>query len=106
VAAPSAQVAFSGRLPPAALVHIRHVLLAFPDTPDKIGLGLGLPGQAEELLRHAQFQQAALDQEDLAGVKRHAEHMVNIMEGKQGANFGDHGRDLLTSSHRPKRSEL
>ncbi len=92
-ATPSAQVAFSGRLPPAALVHIHHVLFAFPDTPDKIGLGLGLLAQAEELLRHAQFQQAAFDQEDLAGVKRHAEHMVNIMEGKQGANFGDLNQD-------------
>lgn len=91
--APSAPVAFSGRLPAAALTHLRHILLAFPDTPDKIGLGLGLLAQAEELLRHAQFQQAALDQKDLAGVKRHAEHLVNIVEGNQGANFGDLNQD-------------
>lgn len=92
-AAPSDRVAFSGRLPLGALVHIRHVLLSFPDAPEKTGLGLGLRSQADELLRHAQFQQAALDNRDLDGVKRHAEHMINLIEGQQGANFGDLNND-------------
>jgi len=90
---PSGQVAFAGQLPPAALVHIRHVLLAFPDTPKNIGLGIGLLGQIGVIAQHMGFQLDTLNQQNLAGVKLHAEHLVNIIEGNQGDHYGDLNRD-------------
>ena len=90
---PSDRIAFAGQLPPAALVHIRHVLLAFPDTPKNIALGIGLLGQVGVISQHMGYQLDTLDKQNLAGIQLHAEHLVNIVEGNQGAHYGDLNRD-------------
>jgi plastocyanin len=90
---PSGPVVASAQLPPNAMVHIRHLLVSFPGTPGKIGLDVGLRQQTEELLRHAQFARDALRANDLAGVKRHTEHMILLIEGKKGPDYKDLDRD-------------
>lgn len=92
-ASPSADVALKGQLPPKALVHLRHLLVSFGATPGKIGLEVGLRGQVELLNQHAQFMRDAQASGNLAGVKLHAEHMVNIIEGSKGADYGDLNKD-------------
>lgn len=82
-------IVMAGALPEKALVHIRHVLFSIGNTPGKLGFALGLRQEADELLRHAQFLKDALDAGDFRLEKLHAEHIVNIVEGAQGQDFGD-----------------
>ena len=42
---------------------------------------------------HAGNVQNAVNEDDLAEAQRHAEHVINILSGKESANFGDHNRD-------------
>jgi plastocyanin len=83
----------SGQLPPKALIHIRHLLVSFDATPKKIGLEVGLRGQVDVVHQHAEFMRDAQAAGDLASVKLHAEHLVNIIEGAKGANYGDLNKD-------------
>jgi plastocyanin len=91
--APSGPVVFKGQIPPNALVHVRHVLAAFPAAPDGTALGIGMFEQATELRRHAEFLRDAVRGNDLEGVGRHAEHIVNLIEGEKGQNYGDLNKD-------------
>jgi plastocyanin len=84
-----ANVLMIGALPAKALVHIRHVLGTFDTTPNKTGFALGLRQEADEILRHAELLKKTFDAGDLAGEKRHAEHLINMIEGRQGEHFGD-----------------
>jgi plastocyanin len=79
----------SGKLPPQALVHMRHVLVSSDDTPDQVGFAIGLRQESDKVLIHAQFLQDAVDESNLANVLFHAEHLVNMIEGNQGEHFGD-----------------
>jgi plastocyanin len=78
-----------GTLPGQALVHVRHILVAIPGTPNGLGFGLGLRQETDELLRHAQFLRDAMTDKDLPFEKLHAEHIVNLIEGSQGDHYGD-----------------
>ena len=72
-----------------ALVHVRHILVGIPSTPGGIGFGIGLRDQSDELLRHAEFLNEALNDGNLPLEKLHAEHMINLIEGKEGEHYGD-----------------
>jgi hypothetical protein len=84
-----ANVLMTGALPPQALVHIRHVLVTFDTTPNKTGFALGLRQEADEIRRHAELLKKTFDAGDLDGERRHAEHLINMIEGRQGEHFGD-----------------
>jgi plastocyanin len=79
----------TGTLPPVALVHLREVLVGADDTPDQVALAIGLRQESDKVLQHAQFLQDAVDESNLANVLFHAEHLVNMIEGKAGEHFGD-----------------
>lgn len=91
--APSSMVAYSGQLPGPSLIHIRHLLVSFPATPNKIGLEVGLRDQTNILRRHSEFMVDALKEDDLAAIKLHAEHLVNLIEGSKGPDYGDLNKD-------------
>jgi plastocyanin len=38
---------------------------------------------------HAKEMQAALQRNDLTDARRHAEHLINLVEGKHGSDYGD-----------------
>ncbi|MCA9921074.1 MAG: hypothetical protein KC421_01815, partial [Anaerolineales bacterium] len=78
---------YSGQQVAAALSLIRTITVAGGDAPTAYGLGARL--QAEELLRHAEFVQTAYDLLSIADAQRHAEHIINLLEGENGAHFGD-----------------
>jgi hypothetical protein len=91
-AAPATEIAnvlMTGALPAQTLIHIRHVLVTFDTTPNKAGFALGLRQEADEILRHAELLKKIFDAGDLEGAKRHAEHLINMIEGRQGEHFGD-----------------
>jgi plastocyanin len=87
--APSANVVYSNTLPEASLVHIRHLMVSIAFTPNKIGLETGLRAQTQEMRRHAEFLRDAAASGQLPAVKQHAEHIVNLIEGTKGSNYGD-----------------
>ena len=80
-------VVYSGRQADQALTHIRLIVTSSDDAPAAYGLGARY--QTEELLRHAEFVQTAYDLLSIADARRHAEHLVNLLQGAQGEQFGD-----------------
>lgn len=49
-------------------------------------------------IQHSNLMQEALDADDLTEARRHAEHAVNILNGENGAVFGDLDGDGLTQN--------
>ena len=79
----------AGALPEEALTQVRYVLVSVPATPKQIGFALGLRQQSDVVLLHAQFLRDAVNENNLANLQFHAEHLVNIIEGEQGEHYGD-----------------
>ena len=86
---PSGQVAFSSGIPPMALDHIKHLLVAFDETPNKTGMLVGLIQDTTLVDEQANAMLAAYDQQDAAGVRSHAEAIYNLLVGKKGDGYGD-----------------
>lgn len=80
-------VVYRGQQAPEALSHIRTIAADSSDAPAPYGLGARR--QAEELLRHAEYIQTAHDLLSIADAQRHAEHVVNVLQGAEGEHFGD-----------------
>ena len=89
----SNEVAFSVSLPPDGLAHLRHLLVSFNGTPQKIGFVRGL--DADTLLLHESAQQmlASYEARDEAGVDLHAERMLNLILGSQSKEYKDWNGD-------------
>ena len=84
---PSAIPLFSHQIPAAGMAHIRHLLVLWPQPDDSTsGILTNLKGQLDVAILHANL---AKDSSTLAAVKNHLEHVINIIEGSDGANFGD-----------------
>jgi plastocyanin len=86
-------VRYRAELPPKALVFLRQALASLPGAPNTTSAAAGALEQAEELQLHVDLARGAARANDVAGVQRHAEHVVNLLEGQQGANFGDRNSD-------------
>ncbi len=84
-------VLLSGVLPPAALIHIRHVLSGIGITPNGVGFAVGLRAETDELLRHAQFLRDAQNAGDLPLVRVHAEHLINIIRDSEARDANGDG---------------
>ncbi len=82
---------FSGAVPPKAMIHVRHVLFQFPDTPKNTGLLLGAFANMKVLNDHIGLAQKSLDAKDLKAVRLHLEHIYNIAVGASA------GKDLNES---------
>ncbi len=87
--APSGNVVYAGRIPPLALMHLQHLLLGFDDTPDHVGLTVGLLQQATVLNTTAKELMTAQQVGDLATLRRDAEGLVNLIAGPGGEGGGD-----------------
>lgn len=91
-------VAFNGILPAGSLLHIRHVVFQFPQNPDGKGFLLGADEQARLAVEHAGFLQEELAAGNIDEAQRHAEHVINILEGESGSRFGDLDGDGLAQN--------
>ena len=102
---PAAEVIFSGEIPLPVMEHIRYILAASPETsdgpgtsPKGVGFALGALGQAALAQEHASFQQQAVNEANIPNLRFHAEHVINIIEGSNGPNFGDNDGNGLISN--------
>ncbi len=91
--APSSQVLIANSLSPAAIGPVRELLVASTDAPDHTPYALGLITLSEELFRHAKAVNGATIVGDKAGVSRHLEHMLTILEGQGGEHYIDFDHD-------------
>lgn len=88
-ARPAGRELMRDEVPQAAMVHIRHLLARFEETPNNTPLATGLLAQAALAADHANLAKLAVQANDLAVARLHLEHVVNIIEGDKGPNFGD-----------------
>lgn len=88
-AKPAGKELMRDEIPAPALTHIRHLLARFEETPANAPLSTGLLSQAGFAADHANLARLAVQSNDLAGVRLHMEHIVNVIEGDKGPNFGD-----------------
>jgi tRNA A-37 threonylcarbamoyl transferase component Bud32 len=88
VTAPSDQIAFQGELDAVFVTQMNQLFVASDEATGKayfpaVGEQLGLA------IQHYEFLQQSLAEDDLLEAKRHAEHVVNILDGEEGEFFGD-----------------
>ncbi|MCL4868753.1 MAG: hypothetical protein KJ063_07290 [Anaerolineae bacterium] len=85
-------VVYSGRQPRQATELIRRMAVAAA-TPTGEGYANSARAQTEELIRHVEYVQIALDLLSIADAQRHSEHIFNILVGAAGARDldGAHG---------------
>lgn len=88
-AKPTGQPIFEGLLPAQAFQSLNQLLANGPGLPAQQGYVVGIRLQSDELARHAQFVADAQAAGDLAGIKRHAEHIYNLVAGSLDPKFGD-----------------
>jgi hypothetical protein len=89
VSVPTGKVLLTATFPPLAFVHIRHLLLSFPNTPGHIGLLVGLRQQAQLL----NTQALQLNNSNAQITQCIAQSMLDILEGSNG----QHARPLSQS---------
>jgi plastocyanin len=88
-ARPAGQELLRDEVNPGGMVHIRHLLASFNDTPNRTALAIGLERQAALAAEHARLAKQALDANDFVALRQRLEQIVNIIEGERGPNFGD-----------------
>ena len=87
VSVPTGQVVLSASFPPKAFVHIKHLLVSFPNTPGKIGLLVGLVDQAQKLSSASQLLQSVSASHNNVAIQCAAQSIIDIAEGSQGAHY-------------------
>lgn len=86
---PSSTLVFSGQFAARLAGEVKLLLGSAPDTPNKLGYVIGLHENSDALLVHAAELKSAADRGNLPTMKRHAEHLVNLLQGSKGPNYGD-----------------
>jgi hypothetical protein len=87
VTVPTGQVILSASFPPKAFVHIKHLLVRFPDTPGNIGLLVGLLDQAQKLSSASQLLQSISASQNSTAIQCAAQSIIDIAEGAQGSHY-------------------
>ena len=87
VVAPAGHILLSVTFPPQAFTHIGHLLLAFPTTPGKIGLLVGVLRQTHALDSQASALDAAARAGQTGLVKCLAQSIIDISEGARGEHY-------------------
>lgn len=84
---------FETTTPPDPLALIRLVTTEASDPPKKIGYGVGLVQEAQMMLAHANFARAAALANNRGEARTHAEHVLNILYGKNDPRHQDYNGD-------------
>ena len=88
-------ILYADTIPAGGFLHIGHLLVNWPPNPDGKGIVVGLREQANVGLTHANLSDGS---DTLVGIQLHAHHVINIVEGSEGANydgsFGNPGDDI------------
>jgi len=87
------QVAYSFRLPEGGLLHVRHLLVSFPQAPDGIALIQGLDANTKLIDQAAQAMLTAHENNDRAAVRKNAESIMNVLSGGKSPDRKDWNGD-------------
>jgi hypothetical protein len=79
-----------------ALVRLLHDVS--PDLPLTDAVLQGLEAQVHHYTSHLNLTVDAISQGNLEAAKVHAEHVINVIEGREGAEFGDWNGDGLSQN--------
>jgi hypothetical protein len=85
----SNKVAFSVKLPPGGLIHVRHLLYSFSATPKKIGFIRGLDADTNLLTQSAAQMLTSFQGGNKTDVLIQAEKMLNVIVGSQSEDHKD-----------------
>ena len=91
-------VAFNGLMPAGSLLHIRHVVTAFPVNPNGKAFLIGAQEQMHHAMEHTGFLLDELANDNIREAQRHAEHVINILDGEAGSSFGDLDGDTVAQN--------
>ncbi|MCA9931918.1 MAG: anti-sigma factor, partial [Anaerolineales bacterium] len=91
-------IAFNGVVPAGALLHVNHIVTTFAGNPEGNAFLIGAQGQLHHAMEHTGFLMEELTNDNLREAQRHAEHVVNILDGETGANFGDLDGDTVAQN--------
>jgi len=86
---PSNDVAFSATLPPGGYTHVKHLLSAFPSTPNQTALIRGLLTDSELVQDMGQKMLTSYEAGDEEGTKLQAEKILNLIIGVQSEDHID-----------------
>jgi hypothetical protein len=84
---PSGQVAYSSSIPDGSLMHIRHLLVRIDETPNQIGMAVGLVNDTTLIKKSADAMLEAHNTGDAENVHANAEAIINLIVGKQDSTF-------------------
>lgn len=87
VTAPAGKVILTGAFPVLSFQHIQHLLVAFPDTPGKVGFLIGLLQQTHMLSIQAAALQSVSASHNTTAIACLAQSMLDIIEGAHGAQY-------------------
>jgi zinc ribbon protein len=87
VTLPTGRVILSATFPPLAFIHIRHLLVSFPNTPGNIGLLVGMLDQAQKLSAASQLLQSIGGGNNTFAIQCAAQSIIDIAEGTQGPHY-------------------
>jgi hypothetical protein len=90
---PSNDVAFSATLPSGGYIHVRHLLSAFPATPEQTALIRGLRTDTELVQDMGQKMLDSFEAGDEAGARSQAEKILNLIVGVQSEDRKDWNGD-------------
>ena len=82
---PSSVVPYASQIPAGGMAHIRHLLTDWPGGSG-VGILTNLQTQLGVAILHSNL---AKNQTTIAGIHQHIEHVINAIEGTDGANYGD-----------------
>lgn len=85
--APQGNAILNGSFPPQPFVHIQHLLVQFPTTPEHKGVLVGTLEQTRLLNMQAAVLQYLAASSNSAAVECVAQSMIDLIEGTQGANY-------------------
>ncbi|GAB4499323.1 MAG: hypothetical protein OHK0052_14180 [Anaerolineales bacterium] len=94
--APGGTILYESRLNPATLAAVRRLFVSNigdPITPRNTSFMLGLYQQTDLALQHVQNAVNAAAIGAVGETRTHLEHVINILEGVQGARYGDYTGD-------------
>ncbi len=86
-------VIYSSTISGPATAPLTTLLTTNPLDNDQIGLLAAAQAQSVLAVSHGGFLQDALAADDMVEAHRHAEHLVNILDGERGDFYGDLDRD-------------
>jgi tRNA A-37 threonylcarbamoyl transferase component Bud32 len=83
----SGQVAYSSSIPAGSLMHIRHLVVRIDETPNQIGMAVGLVKNTTQIKKSADAMLDAYNTGNAENIHANAEAIINLIVGKQDSSF-------------------